>query len=265
MVFCGQNIYVVDVRGSVHAVSSIHGSRPLRVCKTENNIFYGQYCPNPERRPIELWQSSDDGLTWKSAFSFDNIRHIHGVFRNPLDHSIWVTTGDNDDESAIFRAADEHQLDFQPILGGSQQTRVIDVLFGDEFIYFGSDAPNEQNWIYRCRFDGSGLEPLQAVSGTVFHAGNFAGQLYFSTAREPSSVNKSNQVELWRSSSDASFEKVWFDKKDNWSMKYFQYGQIIFPAGPGTGNELWASSFATNNDQKSFLFEIPTQSKTKAE
>ena len=110
--------------------------------------------------------------------------------------------------------------------------------------------------IYRFHRANREVEKLNGVGGTVFHGSILGGRLYFSTACEPSEVNSTTEVELWRLSPQGDFEKFWTATKDIWHMKYFQYGQILLPAGPGVDGQLWFSPFATNFDQQSCLFEV---------
>ena len=41
-------------------------------------------------------------------------------------------------------------------------------------------------------------------------------------------------------------------------MKYFPYGQVLFPAGPGDGENLWFTPFAAEFDQKTFKIPLLT-------
>jgi hypothetical protein len=45
-------------------------------------------------------------------------------------------------------------------------------------------------------------------------------------------------------------------KKDIWPMKYFQYGQVFFPSGPGDGKHLWCTPFATKHHGKTLKIEV---------
>ena len=151
VVFGNGWIYPVDLEtGSLAAdPQAIVGSRPLMSAVDPfGNIFYGEYRSNDDRSPVAVFKSADGGKSWGRAWTFDSVRHVHGVFWDPWEEAIWVTTGDEDQESVIWRTTDGFRS-LQPILCGSQQTRAVQLLFTEEAVFFGSDTPREANWLYR--------------------------------------------------------------------------------------------------------------------
>ena len=247
--------YVVD-KDIPKKVEPLHGSRPLVLCTTANNdIYYGEYRSNPDRSPVSVWKLNIKNLTWESVWSFKNIRHVHGVFHDPYRDAIWVTTGDTDSEAGIWRT-DDNFATLQKIIGGSQQFRSVQLLFTKDYLYFGSDAPDEKNYIYRMDREGQNLEQLVAVDSSVFYGCKVGESLFFSTAIEPSSINTSRKAEVWRSDNGTDWYKFLEFKKDIWSMKYFQYGQILFPSGNNTSTSLYFTPFAAENGGKSFVIDI---------
>lgn len=234
-------------------LGGVHGGRPLRVVVNERRILYGEYFSNRERKPVRLWESRDRGLSWRVAHEFRSIRHIHGVFEDPLDQSIWVTTGDLDSEAAIWRF-DPTISEGKRVLHGSQDFRVIDLLFRSSDILFGSDAPTQKNAIFRLSRDDWSVTRLQDISGPAFHAKTYGSFHVFTTVREPSRVNVDSEVEIWVSSDGRRWECPVTVKKDFWPMKWFQYGQILLPSGDGSSEGFWFTPFATKFDQQSFFF-----------
>ncbi|KZX83261.1 hypothetical protein A3715_18355, partial [Oleiphilus sp. HI0009] len=199
--------------------SDIVGSSPINVLLDDGVLFYGEYRQNKERSPIALWRSTDFGETWESAYQFDAIRHIHGVFKDPYEETFYVTTGDSDRESAIWVSRDGAKS-FSKLLHGSQQTRAVQLGITKDAIYFGSDSPLEQNYLYRLERESNQLLQLGPVAGSVFYAKVVGEDVYFSTAVEPSDVNKSPNAQLWKvSKTEMSF--LYESKKDIWSKKYF--------------------------------------------
>ena len=252
LIFAAGSIYQLNLKTkSAIAVSSIIGSRPLRVAFDGESVFYGEYCSNPNREPICVYKSSDFGITWDVCYEFSGIRHVHGVFFDAYSSDIWITTGDYGEEAAIWRT-DSKFSSIEKVVSGGQHTRVIDLLFEEHRIFFGTDAPEEPNWLCAMSRDGSNLERIAEMSGPVFHAKKIAGELYFSTACEPAKSTVYTHSELI-GISNSEVQTLSSLKKDKWSMKYFQYGQIFFPDGPGVEGQLWYSSFACKNDQFSFL------------
>jgi len=234
----------------------LQGSRPLSFEIIDNKIFFGEYRSNPERTPISVFSidlNSEPSL--QKAYTFYNIRHIHGVYKDPYTSSIYITTGDQNNESAIFRSSDNLKS-VEKVLSGSQQTRAIKLLFDSHFIYFGSDTPNEQNHLYKLNRETKNVTRLTEVGSSVFHGCKVGDWLFFSTAIEPSNVNKTKYAEVWASPDGNDWRCILRLKKDVFPMKYFQYGQIFFPKGPGDDENLWLSPFATKFSNKSIKIPL---------
>lgn len=228
----------------------IWGSRPLALCASPYGLFYGEYRSNPERSPVRLFHSPD-GLNWEERDCFTGIRHIHGVFHDPFTGSMWMTTGDSDAESAIWRS-DDGGGKFRPVLSGSQKVRAVPLLFTRDGVFFGSDAPEQANHIYCLDRTTLKARPLHAVEGTVFHACVIGEWLFFSTAVEPSAVNRSTHSVLYASKGGMEWEAISRLRKDPWSMRFFQYGQLVLPTGENRTGALWYSAFALENDHTVF-------------
>lgn len=236
--------------GRVQDVTAIHGGRPLNLERFGTALYYGEYRPNPERSPVSVWRGRDGARTWEAAWTFEGIRHVHGVFADPWSGDIWLTTGDEDAESGLWVTRDDFST-LERVLGGTQQWRVVQIVFTYEHIYFGSDTPRERNHIYRMDRSGENVTPLVEVEGSVFHGIRRGDRLLFSTACEPSRVNTRRVAEVWMSTQEAGWCRIAHFEKDWLPMKLFQYGQVLFPAGTGESGYLWLTPFATRGDQLS--------------
>ena len=255
LVFSGRSVYRLEENKACTSWP-VNGSRPIAVCHANNAFYYGEYRSNPERSPVHVWNLNEED-EWQPAWRFENIRHVHGVFHDPYENSIWVTTGDLDHEAGIWRTYDGFKT-LEKVAGDSQQFRAVQLLFTEDFVYFCSDAPDENNFIYHMGRSGKNIEQLAAVGSSVFYGCKVGRNLFFSTAVEPSGVNKTRFSEVLGSSDGLTWKVVIRFKKDFWPMKYFQYGQVLFPSGPGDGKHLWITPMSTQYDQKSF--KIPIES-----
>lgn len=223
----------------------IVGSRPLSLCKTNTHqLYYGEYRGNLERTPIHIFKSLDGGRQWQPVCQFTNVRHVHGIFHDLYDNKIWVTTGDNDEESGVWMTCDGF-CTIEKVVGGNQQTRAVQLLFSKTHVYFGSDTPLEKNYIYRIEKKTGKLEKLQGVESSVFWGCKVGEYLFFSTAVEPSNVNKCRDACIWGSKDGEQWKCVARFRKDFWPKKLFQYGQILFPSGENNTDYLWFTPFAT--------------------
>jgi hypothetical protein len=251
-------IYTYDlISGRVNPErTKIVGSRPLALCKVgETELYYGEYRNNSERGPIHVFGTKDAGRSWHPILQLSGVRHIHGIFQDPYTNALWLTTGDNDDESAIWVSHNGLKT-VERILTGSQQTRAVTLLFTEDHVYFGSDTPLEINHLYRFRRDGHGLESVHVVNGSVFYGCRTRDKLFFGTVCEPSLINKSNRAVVWSTTDGQNWTELISFKKDPWHRKLFQYGQVLFPSGPGIKNYLWITPFATYGDQISLRLSV---------
>lgn len=238
-------IFTVDVkRKCVCSVASVHGKRPLALCASPHGIYYGEYRNNSERSPVQIWGSHNQGVTWESVYQFDDVRHIHGVFYDNYEDKIWITTGDSDSESSIWVTGNNFK-NMTKVIGGSQQYRAVSLLFTKKYIFWGSDTPLEQNYIYRMARGNGYIERLQKVDSSIFWGCKVKDTLFFSTAVEPSDVNKCHYACIWGSSDGEKWKLIAQYKKDIWPKKLFQYGQILFPIGENNTDVLRFSPFAT--------------------
>lgn len=232
---------------------SIIGSRPLSFEFINDKIYFGEYRSNPERSEINVFEFNQNQIHAKLQMT--GIRHIHGIYKDPYTDKVWISTGDEDHEACIY-CTDKNFSDVELVLTGSQQTRTIKLLFDQEFIYFGSDAPHEVNHIYKLNKSTKEVTKLAQVGSSIFHGIKVQNWMFFSTAIEPSIVNKSKQVEIWASPNGNDWKCILKFKKDIFSMRYFQYGQAFFPNGAVEQSELWISLFATENSNLSFALNL---------
>jgi hypothetical protein len=233
---------------------ALMGGRPLTLCGSPTGVYYGEYRDNAERAPVRIVFSAD-GVKWSVLREISGVRHIHGIYRDPFTGDLWMTTGDDGDECAIWRTRDSF-ASLEVVHRGTQQARAIPLLFTAEFIYFGTDTPLESNYLYRFPRSGGPPERMHPVEGSVFHATQVGTCLIFSTAVEPSAVNRSADCVIYGSHDGAHWRELARHRKDAWSMRYFQYGQLSFPAGENRTGRLWYNTFAVKPDFSVFCGEI---------
>jgi hypothetical protein len=252
----GRAIVALDsASGFFHAISEVHGSRPLALASGQGLICYGEYHSNKDRRPVSVWASEDGGITWDAAWTFAGVRHVHGVFFDSFSDEYWVTTGDSDSESAIWVTRDRFGS-MDRVLGGSQQYRAVTLCFDHSHVYFGSDSPSERNHIYRLSRTSGEVERMHPVGSSVFYGCTVGNDQFFSTALEPSPVNAQDYAEVWRGRRGCEWQRIARLRKDGLPCRLFQYGQVQFPAGPGDGMNLYMTPVGTDGDQRTFRLAV---------
>lgn len=224
------------------------GTRPLHIATTpDGQAFWGEYFDNSDRDEVFIYGSSDRGVTWEIAHTFEkrSIRHVHNILYDRWDKCLWVFTGDYGSECRILRAS----LDFRwldEVLCGNQQARAVAAIVREEGIYFASDTPLEQNYIYFLDRGGR-LQKMTAIPSSSIYACDNAAGMFFSNMVEPSKVNDSRTVALFGSENGQAWAQVAAWQKDPWPMKYFQYGNAFLPDGNNSTDFLAVSTIAVQD------------------
>lgn len=221
------------------------GTRPLHITATpDGSAFLGEYFDNPQRDEVYIYASLDQGLSWQVAHAFGrgSIRHVHNILFDRWENCLWIFTGDDGAECRILRAS----LDFttvDEVAGGGQQTRAVAAVVNEDGLYFASDTPLEQNFIYHLSRRGRLARLGELPSSSIYACRNRSG-MFFSTMAEPSEVNSGRSVGLFGSVDGAEWESLAEWKKDGWSMKFFQYGNAFLPDGENATDLLAVSTIA---------------------
>ncbi len=225
------------------------GSRPLHrgLCITRGGrILVGEYFDNPERGPVHLFASDDDGRSFGVAYSFPAgaIRHIHGVQEDPYTGRIWIQAGDEGLEPGLYRS-DAALSRVERAGGGEQLWRSVSLQFTPEAILWGTDSPDEPSRIVRWSRNGGRPESVQPVGGPVYYSARTeSGLTIFATTVETGSPHASPIAEIWAGGPEGRFEKIAGMPKDRWHPVLFQHGVVFFPDGVLPGSLLIFSATA---------------------
>ena len=220
-----------------------HGFGPLRQgwCEDDNGHCYlTEYSLNNARTVAsQILLSCNDGESWEVIKSLIGIRHIHCMQYDPFAHGLWMGTGDKNSESSISYSQDFGKTWI--VFGSGDQTfRAVSLLFTNEYIYWGSDAPSRQNYIFRRHRKSDSVEKLAAVNGTVLYStmlGN--GIMLFGTTDEGNSEGKNptsdKKAHIWASYDGTHWEDIINWEKDSWPY-ILGFGSVLFAGGhPGSG------------------------------
>jgi hypothetical protein len=230
--------------------SILRGSRPLFVCQSQDGtLFWGEYFKNPERDEVNIYTSEDCAKTWHVKYKFkrNSIRHVHGIFYDPYDNMLWVTTGDENRENAIWVTNNSFRT-LETVTGGNQQSRAIQLIFTQDYVYYGTDTPYEINRICRIDKRTGKMETLADVDGSVYWGCKINGAMFFSTAVEPSRTNRSKYASIWGSGDGMNWKQIKAYRKDIWPMPFCQIGQLYFPQGENKTDYLFFTPIATEHN-----------------
>lgn len=237
------------------------GTRPLALAATPaGHLFWGEYFDNARRDAVHVYGSADGGVSWEIVYTFPPgaIRHVHSVIYDAHAGCLWVLTGDEGSECRILRVSlDWSSVD--TVLAGGQQTRLTTLVPRADAVYFATDTPFEENHIYRLARNGH-LECLGRVAGSSFWGCGVDRALFFSTAVEPSAVNIGAQSILYGSANERRWTALVHWTRDRWPSRFFQYPNIILPAGENRTDVLAATGVAVRGeDQVTHLWRVHTR------
>jgi hypothetical protein len=239
------------------------GTRPLNItAMPDGHVFWGEYFDNPERDEVYVYGSEDRGTSWKivHVFTRNSIRHVHNIVHDRWADCLWVLTGDIGEECRVLRVSPDWSR-IETVMSGSQQVRAVAAVPMAEGLYFASDTPVEQNYIYKLNCEKNdrqgSLTRLSEINASVLCGCAVGDAIFFTTMIEPSAVNLDQSVGLYGSSGGASWQRLGSWQKDLWPMKFFQYGNAFLPTGKNTTNLLAITTIAVKgHDLETSLWRV---------
>lgn len=236
-------IYTVNLEnGLVKKDFSGFRGNPFSITQVDNEFYIGDYGGNNGRAPVNVYKRSEDGK-WNVVYSFPekSIRHIHNIIN--VDYGFYILTGDEDQESGIWWT-DKAFARVKPVLLGSQQYRCCQLFKEKDNIYYLTDAPSEQNYLYKLK--NSGTVKIDKIPGTCIYGTNAFGGLLFSTTVEPEAHAK-NRIEYWLTRKpgygingknafimflkNGNISKIGCFEHDSKPLRLLQYATVYFSYG----------------------------------
>ena len=206
------------------------GSKPLNLCiLPDGHIFFGEYFQNMDKEAVNIYASTDNGLTWHVVYTFQkgSINHVHGLFHDPYTQRIWVLTGDRENECMIGYTDDEFKT-FHVVLRGGQEYRSCQLFFYKDFIVYATDSQYVENEIRKINRNTFEITTLARIQGSAIKGGQTGNVSYLSTTVEPSEVNTDRFSHIWVTKDGLNWMDVMKAEKDCWPA-IFQFGTFEFP------------------------------------
>lgn len=222
---------VFHQKNLVTEVSTQTGRHPMRqgVLEHGGQIMYGDYWGNPNREPVRICRFDPFKGDLEVLLTFRNKRHIHFMLEDIHNPGrLFVGTGDEDNESGIYRY-DLNTGALETIGCGSQAWRAVSLLQQGDYLYWGSDCPYEQNYIYRLNRCAGVVERIRPISGPAYHSAmNSEGRMFLATTIERRGEHKAI---VYGSGDGEEWEEVREWRKDFLPAKLFGYGKVEFIHG----------------------------------
>lgn len=226
--------------------------RPCRVLRgaaavePDGAVVFGEYVPNRDRREgivVYEWPGHGDRVEVIHRFEPGAARHVHGIFRDPYEPSLWCLTGDRGGECRIVRSADRFRT-CEVVGGGDETWRAVSLQFRPDAVYYAMDAEFRQNHLFRIDRATGRRDRLADIDGPVYYSHRVGDDLFFGVTAELCPSQRGRSAALWHvSPADDAAPIAAFDK-DAYSPRYFLPGAFYFPAGPGLGGRSFVHAVA---------------------
>jgi len=204
------------------------------IAVTNRGIFFGEYGPNNKRGKIPVWRSSNDGRNWKIIYNFprNSIKHVHGIYKDPFENSLWITTGDFENECFIFKVPKKNFKKIIKYGDGSQEWRAVSLLFKRKYVIWGMDSPLQTSALKIFNKKTKQLKTGQSFPGPIWYSKVFTDQsAVLQTSVEIGPGVKSNYSCLFYSKDLIHWNQFYKFKKDIFPKKLFKFGVIAFSEG----------------------------------
>ncbi len=231
-------VYALKASGRLKSLFRIQGDSVLHggICEDQAGwAYFGEYFMNPGRGEVQIYRLDPSLEKWEIAHTFaaGEVRHIHGVYRDPYDpEALWVTSGDAMGECYLYRTRDRFNT-IERIGEGTQLWRAVRLFFTAEAVCWLTDSQLEQN--HSCRWD---RKTMQLTLGQTLDAPAWYGSttkeglhLAFTTVEPGPSVRR-NSAGIFASRDGFHWDEIYHFEKDFWRpMKLFKYGVVSCPSG----------------------------------
>lgn len=199
----------------------------------DGTLAFGEYGANNSRRPVPIYKSVDDGLSWKVCYEFpeNTIKHIHVIKFDKYSNTIWCCTGDNDGENRIV-IFDESFTIIEELGDGSQYYRTCELFFTKNEVVWLMDSPNITSRVVSFNRKTKSVTIGQELEGPVWYTTKLNDKIYLAaTSVEPGYSMKHKMAHLMFSKDLKNWEIIRSFKKDVYPIDFFKYGVIAFPLG----------------------------------
>lgn len=248
--------------GAYHRLKGL--VRPCRVLRgatavaEDGQVFFGEYLDNAERGPVRIYRYilGDEDVSVVYTFPAGAIRHVHGIYRDPVDRCLWCLTGDIGHEARILVTDDGFET-LTTLGSGDESWRAVSVLFTRDAIWYAMDAEFTKNKVFRIDRATRQRSNKGAIDGPVYYSVKWRENLFFAVTAELCPSQDGKSATLWTVHDDALERVVSFDK-DRWPVKLLP-GTLHFPLGPGVEDGLYFQGVALENaDARCFCVELVT-------
>lgn len=262
-------IYKVNLKtGAIEKDFSGFRGQPFSITRTDDRLLFGDYGTNDKRETVNIYERKGEKWDVIYAFPAGKVRHIHNIIHS--DGSFYILTGDEDNESGIWKT-DDNFVTVKPLLLGKQQYRCCQLLLesSNSGCYL-TDAPSEPNYLYV--FEKDNVFRKNKLPGTCIYGVPFYDGLLFSTTVEAEAHAK-NKIDYWLSNKpgkginenkthimllhNRDIIDIFAFEHDQKPLRLFQYASVHFAIGSNT--DVFCTPYSVkNNENAIYRIELVT-------
>lgn len=235
--------------------------RPCRVLRgaaavnEDGHVYFGEYLNNTERGSVRIYRyiPGDEAVSVMYTFLPGAIRHVHGIYHDPIDRCLWCCSGDVGQEARIL-VTDNGFKTLATIGSGDESWRAVSVQFTSDAVWYAMDAEFTQNKVFHLDRATWQRSEIGAIDGPVYYSAKWRENLFFAVTAELCPSQDGKSATLWTVHDGALSRVVSFDK-DRWPVKLLP-GTLHFPLGPGVEEGLYFQGVALKDaDARCFRVE----------
>jgi hypothetical protein len=209
---------------------------------SDGSIYYGEYFKNDLKKDVNLYQSEDDGKSWKVRIRFpeNKIRHIHSVQQDPFSGKLWLSTGDENGNYIFWSDKGFNQLHS---IGFGEMFFTTHLVFTPTSVIWGSDSENKLfTELYEWNKQTERIQTIQKMPHIFFYgAGLTNGKVVFTSEREGFNLEKDLNTRIVTLSKTG---KLNVRKAGTWTKIRYplnQRAKLRMPRTSHAGNTIWMS------------------------
>lgn len=215
----------------VHSLRQSRNTLHMGLLIKNGYVYIGEY-GDSSHLGVPIWKGRRE--KWEKIFEFkpNAIRHIHGIYYDKYDNSIWVTTGDYDGQCFLVKTKDDFRT-VEYIGDGGQSYRTVNLLFTSNKVFWAMDSPTHQNYCYI--LDKSSMKVqkqcLKFLDGPVWYMKALVDGFIIQTSVEKGDGVSTNKAKVYFSRDLTDWSQVKSFTKDILPAPLFKNGVVSFADG----------------------------------
>jgi len=191
---------------------------PLRngiAITSDGNVYFSEYA-NKLGRDTRVISIKSNGTKLDVCYTFSGllIKHAHGIYWDKYRSRLWITTGDNNEQSCFFYTDDEFST-IKRFAGGDQTWRAVSLMIFKNALVWGMDAGKDAkeedlNYIYHCDITTKERKTVQLIDAPAYHVTETTeGGFFLGVNYEPGCKQKiSAEAAIWYSDNGLAWGKI---------------------------------------------------------